>query len=144
MNFLNIHPKYRPIASIAIGAICLTPIAAELYTKQQAEQSHKQATEQAEQAINQSNEQSARDERIALKRAERCILIDEKFPMVEGGNAYYDPTNRSGKRLLPAGTTLCSAKSGYTAIVDEAGTVTSIKPAPIEKITQILKQRGLI
>ncbi|MBD1842504.1 hypothetical protein H6F89_03550 [Cyanobacteria bacterium FACHB-63] len=111
--------------------------------KRSAEESRLQATEQAEQAINQSNEQSTRNERIALKRAERCLLIDERFPLVEGANAFYDPTNRRSKRLLPAGTVLCSAQSGYTAIVDEIGTISSIKPAPIEKITQVLKQRGL-
>jgi len=93
--------------------------------------------------ITRSTEQVARDERIALKRAERCILIDEKFPMVEGGNAYYDPRNRDSKRLLPTNTALCSAQSGYTALVDEAGTVSSIKQAPIEKITSVLKQRGI-
>ena len=54
--------------------------------------------------------------------------------------------NKSGysyKRLLPANTALCSAQSGYTALVDEAGTVSSIKQAPIEKITPVLKQRGI-
>ena len=105
------------------------------HTKQSADAQHKQATEQVEQAITRSAEQVARDERIALERAERCILIDEKFPMVEGGNAFYNPRNRDSKGLLPANTALCSAQSGYTALVDEAGTVSSIKQAPIEKIT---------
>jgi len=115
----------------------------ELITKQNAETAHKQATDQVEQAITRSSEQVARDERIALKRAERCLIIDEKFPMVEGGNAFYNPRNRDSKRLLPTNTALCSAQSGYTALVDEAGTVSSIKQAPIEKLTPVLKQRGI-
>lgn len=143
MNFLDIHPRYRPIVSLAVCAVCVAPVALELHSKQNAEQEHRQATERAEQMIDRANEQSERDERIALKRAQRCVLIDETFPLVEGGNAYYDPKKRAGKRLLPAGTALCSAQSGYTAIVDESGTVSSIKQAPIEKITQVLKQRGL-
>jgi len=142
VNFLNVHPRYRPLASVLISAVCIAPIAVELHVKTSAETAQKQATEQVEQAITRSSEQVARDERIALKRAERCILIDEKFPMVEGGNAYYDPRKRDGKRLLPANTALCSAQSGYTALVDEAGTVSNIKQAPIEKLTQVLKQRG--
>jgi len=143
VNFLNVHPRYRPLASVLVSVACIAPIAMELITKQSADAQHKQATEQVEQAITRSTKQVARDERIALKRAERCILIDEKFPMVEGGNAFYNPRNRDSKRLLPANTALCSAQSGYTALVDEAGTVSSIKQAPIEKITQVLKQRGI-
>jgi hypothetical protein len=143
MNFLNVHPRYRPFVSVGICALCIAPIAMELQAKSSAESQHRQAVERAESAINLSSEQVARDERIALKRAERCILIDEKFPLVEGGNAFYDPRKRDGKRLLPAGTTLCSAQSGYTALVDESGTVSSIKQAPIEKLTQVLKQRGI-
>ncbi|MBD1825043.1 hypothetical protein H6F51_21475 [Cyanobacteria bacterium FACHB-DQ100] len=143
MSFLNVHPRYRPICSIVVCAVCIVPIALELNTKQQAEQSQRQRTEQAEQSINRSAEQATRDERIALKRAERCLLVDERFPLVEGGNAFYDPTNRQSKRLLPANTALCS-KSGYTAIVDEAGTISDIRQAPIEKVNQVLRQRGLI
>ena len=143
MNFLNVHPRYRPLASVLVSAACLAPIAMELITKQNADAQHKQATEQVEQAITRSSEQVARDERIALKRAERCILIDEKFPLVEGINVYYDIRKRDGKRLLPANTALCSAQSGYTALVDEAGTVSNIKQAPIEKIAPVLKQRGI-
>jgi len=89
VNFLNVHPRYRPLASVLVSAACIAPIAMELLTKQNADAQHKQATDQVEQAITRSAQQVARDERIALKRAERCILIDEKFPMVEGGNAYY-------------------------------------------------------
>lgn len=144
MSFLDIHPRYRPLISGAVCAACIAPLAWELNIKQQAEQSQRQRTEQAETVINRSAEQSARDERIALKRAERCLLIDERFPMTEGSNAFYDPTNRKSKRLLPANTALCSAQSGYTAIVDEAGTVSDIRQAPIEKITQALRNRGLI
>lgn len=143
MNFLNIHPKYRPLASIAVGAICIAPIAFELHNNQQVMQARRQATEQAEQAISQSKEKTERDERIALSRAEKCLLIDEKFPLVEGGKVFYDPKMRKDSRLLPEGTKLCS-KSGITAVVDEAGQVSTIKQAPIEKINQVLKQRGLI
>ncbi|WP_068820461.1 hypothetical protein [Phormidesmis priestleyi] len=143
MNLLNVHPRYRPLASVLISAACIAPIAMELLTKQNADAQHKQATEQVEQAITRSSEQVARDERIALDRAKRCLIIDEKFPLVEGGNAYYDPRHRDSKRLLPANTALCSAQSGYTALVDESGTVSLIKQAPIEKLTPVLKQRGI-
>lgn len=144
MSLLDFHPKYRPIASILMLVLCSSPAIVHAHRWQSANDERKAATEGADQSINLSNEQLARDERISLKRAERCILIDERFPMVEGGNVYYDPAKRANKRLLPAGTMLCSARSGYTAIVDEAGTVSSLKQAPIEKITQVLKQRGLI
>lgn len=144
MSLLNFHPKYRPIASVLMLALCSSPAIVHAHRWQSANDEQKAATERAEQSISLSSEQAARDERIALKRAERCILIDERFPMVEGGNVYYDPTKRDSKRLLPAGTMLCSARSGFTAIVDEAGTVSSLKQAPIEKIHQVLKQRGLL
>ena len=62
MNFLNVHPRYRPLASVLISAVCIAPIAMELLTKQSADAQHKQATEQVEQAITRSTEQVARDE----------------------------------------------------------------------------------
>lgn len=143
MSLLEFHPKYRPIAASSVLALCLVPALWHGYRWQVANDEQKSAIEQAEKAISMSNEKTLRDERIALSRAEKCLLIDERFPLVEGGKVFYDPKMRKDSRLLPEGTKLCS-QSGITAIVDEAGTVSSIKQAPVEKIHQVLKQRGLI
>ena len=74
MNFLNVHPRYRPLASILVSAVCIAPIAVELHVKTSAETAQKQATEQVEQAITRSTEQVARDERIALKRDRKSVV----------------------------------------------------------------------
>ncbi|MGG6266235.1 hypothetical protein ACQ4M3_05270 [Leptolyngbya sp. AN03gr2] len=134
---LNLPLKWQvPVLGAILAATCL-PTAITLYRQSDAQMQQKNAIEQ---------EQSEQSEaiRTALDRAKRCILIDERFPLVEGGNVYYDPTSRTNKRLLPSGTPLCSASSGFTAEVDRFGTVKDIRQAPIEQIRQILKQRGLI
>lgn len=143
MSLLEFHPKYRPFIAVGVLALCVTPAIYHAHRWQTTNDERKAALEQTEQSINLSNEQAARDEQIALKRAEKCLLINEKFPLVEGGQVFYDPKMRKDSRLLPEGTKLCS-KSGITAIVDEVGQVSSIKQAPIEKINEILKRRGLI
>lgn len=142
MSLLEFHPKYRPFVASAVLALCVSPAAWHGYRYQSTNDERRAATEQVEKSIALNDEKTIRDEQIALKRAERCVLINEKFPLVEGGKVFYDPKMRKDSRLLPEGTKLCS-KSGITAIVDEAGTVSSIKQAPIEKVNQILKQRGL-
>ena len=144
-------PNQRVIWGSIVLALSFIPAGSDVWGKVQAQNLSRQQQESQlhgdqvkEAAIERNSVQTARDEKIALKRAERCILIDEQFPLVEGGNAFYNPLNRDSKRLLPANTALCSAQSGYTALVDEAGTVSSIKQAPIEKLTQSLKRRGVI
>jgi hypothetical protein len=82
------------------------------------------------------------NEREVLRRARTCLLIDERFPLVEGARAFYDPTKRVSTRLLPDGTTLCSKDSGYTAIVRD-GLITSVRSAPVEQLRRIIRDRGL-
>lgn len=133
---LNLPLRWQVPTLGAILALTIAPGAITLYRQSDAELRQKNTQEQ------QQSKQSE-DIRIALDRARRCILIDERYPLVEGGAAYYDPTNRASKRRLPKGTTLCS-RSGYTAEVDYHGTVKDIRQAPIEQINQALQQRGLI
>lgn len=134
---LNLPLKWQVPTLSIILALTIAPTAITMYRQSEAELQSKQQQDQ------QQSKQSE-DIRIALDRAKRCVLIDERYPLVEGANAYYDPTNRVSKRLLPKGTALCSARSGYTAEVDYLGTVKNIKQAPIEQLNQALQQRGLI
>ena len=101
MNFLNVHPRYRPLASVLVSAACIAPIAMELLTKQSAETAHKQATDQVEQVITRSTEQVARDERIALKRAERCILIDKSFRWWKAATLSTTPATETASGFYP-------------------------------------------
>ncbi|MBD1841834.1 hypothetical protein H6F89_00085 [Cyanobacteria bacterium FACHB-63] len=133
---LNLPLKWQVPTLGLILALTIAPTAITLY--RQSEADLQQKTNQEQQQSKQSEET-----RIALDRAKRCILIDERYPLVEGGAAYYDPTNRVSKRRLPKGTTLCS-RSGYTAEVDYLGTVKDIRQAPIEQLNQVLQQRGII
>lgn len=133
---LNLPLKWQVPALAGILAVTCLPTAITLYRQSNADM------EQTKRAAQKDAEISA-DTAEALRRAQRCILIDERYPLVEGGNAYYDPTNRKDKRLLPTKTPLCSL-SGHTAVVDATGAVSDIKAAPIEQLTRILKQRGLI
>ncbi|GAP96106.1 hypothetical protein [Leptolyngbya sp. NIES-2104] len=134
---LNLPLKWQVPALGAILAATTLPLAITLYRQSNAQLEQRNTIEQQTATV-------AENERIALDRARRCLLINERYPLVEGNNAWYDPTNRKDKRLLPSGTALCSAASGYTAEVDYLGTVKNIRQAPIEKITQVLRQRGLI
>ncbi|MEP0919417.1 hypothetical protein NC981_21540 [Leptolyngbya sp. DQ-M1] len=133
---LNLPLRWQVPALGFILVLTIAPSAITLYRQSESELQQKTSQEQ------QQSKQSE-DIRIALDRAKRCILINERYPLVEGANAYYDPTGRISKRRLPKGTTLCS-RSGYTAEVDYLGTVKGIKQAPIEQLNQALQQRGLI
>jgi|GEM_PF-360125 len=141
---MNFHPKVRPWVGGAILAISLMPASFEFYWKQDAIAASKQVTEQRTSAIAQSKQDSDLDIQSALDRASRCLVIDERYPLVEGGNAFYDVTGRKGNRLLPKGTQLCSATSGVTAEVGSRGKVTDVIASPPEKIKAVLKERGLI
>ena len=141
---VNFHPKVRPWVGGVILALSLMPAGYELYQKQDAIAASKQVTEQRTSAIAQSKQDSDLDIQSALDRASRCLVIDERYPLVEGGNAFYDVTGRKGSRLLPKGTQLCSATSGVTAEVGSRGKVTDVIASPPEKIREVLKQRGLI
>ncbi|KAM3113047.1 hypothetical protein [Phormidesmis sp. 146-33] len=133
---LNLPLKWQaPILAVIFTVTCL-PAAISLYRQSQLQLDQQQVRQQKETDISAETAE-------ALKRAERCQPIDERYPLVEGGNAYYSPEKRANKRLLPTRTTLCSI-SGSTAIVDAEGTVRDIKSAPREQIIRILKQRGLI
>jgi hypothetical protein len=133
---LNLPLKWQiPALSLICAATCL-PGAITLYRQSQAQLSQQNEIAQKDASI-------SADTTEALRRAERCILIDKRYPLVEGGNAYYD-INSKTKRLLPTGTALCSPVSGNTAIVDATGATSDIKSAPPEQLTRILKQRGLL
>lgn len=134
---LNLPLKWQvPALGFILAATCL-PTAITLYRQSEAQMQQRTTIENQSATV-------AENERIALDRARRCLLINEQYPLVEGQNAWYDPTNRKHKRLLPAGTALCSAASGFTAEVDRFGTVKDIRQASIEQIRQVLKQRGLL
>ena len=141
---VNFHPKVRPWVGGIILALSLMPAGYELYQKQDAIAASKQVTEQRTSAIAQSKQDSDLDIKSAVDRASRCLVIDERYPLVEGGNAFYDVTGRKGNRLLPKGTQLCSAASGVTAEVGSRGKVTDVIASPPEKIREVLKQRGAI
>ncbi|MBD1847635.1 hypothetical protein H6F89_30405 [Cyanobacteria bacterium FACHB-63] len=133
---LNLPLKWQVPALGLILALSVAPTAITMYRQSEAELRQKTTQEQQQ-------SQQSEDVRKALDRAKRCLLIDERYPLIEGANAYYDPTNRVNKRRLPKGTPLCS-RSGYTAEVDRFGTVTDIKQIPPEQLNQVLQQRGLI
>ncbi len=141
---VNFHPRIRPFVGGAILALSLIPAGLEFYWKQDAIAASKQVTEQRSTEIAQAKQDSDLDIQAALDRASRCLVIDERYPLVEGGNAFYDVTGRKSKRLLPKGTQLCSAESGFTAEVGSRGRVTDVIAAPPEKIREVLKTRGLI
>jgi len=141
---VNFHPKVRPWVGGIILALSLMPAGYELYQKQDAIAASRQIVEQKTSAIAQSKQDSDLDIQAALDRASRCLVIDERYPLVEGGNAFYDATGRKGNRLLPKGTQLCSATSGVTAEVGSRGKVTDVIASPPEKIREVLKQRGAI
>ncbi|MBD1843999.1 hypothetical protein H6F89_11425 [Cyanobacteria bacterium FACHB-63] len=134
---LNLPLSWQIPSLSLILALTIAPSAITMFRQSQAELQQKATQDQEE-------SKQTQDVRKALDRARRCHLIDERYPLVEGGAAYYDPTNRVSKRLLPMGTALCSARSGYTGEVDRFGAVRDIKQAPIEQINQVLQQRGLI
>ena len=138
------HPRLRPYLGAIALSLSLIPAGMEFYGKQSAIAEDKNTIEQVQRVRSQAKMQTQQDIQIALDRAETGILIDERYPLIEGANAFYDATGRVSKRLLPKGTVLVSAASGFTAEVNSRGHVSDIVAAPPEKIQEVLKQRGVI
>ncbi len=138
------HPKFRPYLGSTVMCLSLLPAGIEFYRSQSAIAEDKSAQQQISRQLEQSKQQTSQEIQTALYRAETCLTIDESFPLVEGGRAFYDATGRKSNRLLPKGTYLCSSASGFTAEVNGRGLVSDVIPAPVEKLREVLKNRGIV